>query len=96
MSDTRRVLIAGAEAVGAHPARAGQSLRFEPAPLLLGFAPGPMMEANLRRAMILSRGDPTVFLREPISLALLVLTGLLLAAIILPAVRRNRERVFAE
>ncbi|PNQ98760.1 hypothetical protein C1S70_11440 (plasmid) [Azospirillum argentinense] len=73
-----------------------QALRFEPAPLLLGFVLGPMMEENLRRAMILSRGDPTVFLREPISLALLVLTGVLLAAIILPTVRRSRERVFAE
>ena len=52
-----------------------QALRFEPAPLLLGFVLGPMMEENLRRAMILSRGDPPIFLREPISLALLILTG---------------------
>src|SRR5204863_636192 len=50
-------------------------LECEPAPLLLGFVLGPMMEENLRRALLLSRGDPTVFLTRPISL------GLLLAAV---------------
>ncbi|SFI28065.1 tripartite tricarboxylate transporter permease [Jannaschia pohangensis] len=52
--------------------------RFEPAPLLLGFVLGPMMEEQLRRAMLLSRGDPTVFLTRPISAALIAVTVLLL------------------
>ena len=43
-------------------------LECEPAPLLLGFVLGPMMEENLRRALLLSRGDPTVFFTRPISL----------------------------
>ena len=50
----------------------------EPAPLILGFVLGPMMEENLRRALLISRGDPMVFVQEPISLAfLLVAAGLL-------------------
>ena len=47
-------------------------LDFEPAPLLLGFVLGPMLEENLRRAMIISRGDATVFVTHPLSLALLL------------------------
>lgn len=70
-------------------------LGFEPAPMLMGFVLGPPMEENLRRAMTMARGDASVFLREPISLALLVTAALLLAAILLPAVRRGRTRVFS-
>ena len=72
------------------------ALRFEPAPLLLGFMLGPMMEENLRRALTLSRGDPTVFLREPISVVLLIAATGLLIVIILPTVQVNRAEVFAE
>lgn len=68
----------------------------EPAPLLLGFILGPMLEENLRRALLLSRGDPSIFLTRPISLALLVLAFGLLLAVSLPAVKRGRERVFEE
>ncbi len=68
----------------------------EPAPLLLGFILGPMMEENLRRAMRLSRGDPTIFLERPISLALLVLALALLVAVLAPAVRKARATAFAE
>lgn len=68
----------------------------EPAPLLLGFILGPMMEENLRRAMRLSRGDPMVFVERPISLALLALAALLLVAVLAPAVRRARDRAFVE
>jgi putative tricarboxylic transport membrane protein len=68
----------------------------EPAPLLLGFILGPMMEENLRRAMRLSRGDPMVFVERPISLALLVLAALLLVAVLAPAVRRARDKAFVE
>jgi TctA family transporter len=68
----------------------------EPAPLVLGFVLGPMMEEYLRRAMTLSRGDPTVFFTRPISLAMLLVAGILLLTIIAPAVRRKREEVFQE
>ncbi len=68
----------------------------EPAPLLLGFVLGPMMEENLRRALLLSRGDPTVFATRPLSLALLVVAAALLALVVVPAVRRKREEAFQE
>jgi TctA family transporter len=66
----------------------------EPAPLLLGFILGPIMEEYLLRAMLLSRGDPTVFFTRPISLGLLLMAALLIVLIIAPAVRRKREQAF--
>src|SRR5947199_8753227 len=71
-------------------------LECEPAPLLLGFVLGPMMEENLRRALLLSRGDPTVFLTRPISLGMLLAAVLLLVLIALPNLRKKREVVFEE
>ena len=71
-------------------------LECEPAPLLLGFVLGPMMEENLRRAMLLSRGDPTVFFTRPLSLVMLVMAGLLLLLIIAPAFRKKRDEAFTE
>ena len=71
-------------------------LEVEPAPLLLGFVLGPMMEENLRRALLLSRGDPAVFVTRPISLTLLVIAAGLLALVALPAMRAKREEAFAE
>jgi TctA family transporter len=71
-------------------------LECEPAPLLLGFILGPLMEENLRRALLLSRGDPTVFFTRPLSLGMLVAAGLLLLIIVLPAVRKTREEAFHE
>ena len=71
-------------------------LRFEPAPLLLGFVLGPLLEENLRRAMILSRGDPMTFVERPISLGLLVASALVLALVFLPQIRQRREEVFTE
>jgi putative tricarboxylic transport membrane protein len=68
----------------------------EPAPLLLGFVLGPLLEENLRRALIISRGDATVFLTRPISASLLVLTVLILLVAGLPMIRRRREEVFTE
>jgi TctA family transporter len=68
----------------------------EPAPLLLGFVLGPMLEENLRRAMIISRGDPTVFVTRPLSAALLLLTAAVLAVLLLPAVAKKREQVFED
>ncbi|TNC61822.1 tripartite tricarboxylate transporter permease [Rubellimicrobium roseum] len=69
-------------------------LRCEPAPLLLGFVLGPLLEENLRRAMILGRGDPSVFLTRPISAALLALTLGVIAVMLMPRIRRKREEVF--
>jgi len=71
-------------------------LECEPAPLLLGFVLGPMMEENLRRALLLSRGDPTVFLTRPISLVMLLMAAGLLLAIVAPNIRRKREEAFQE
>jgi TctA family transporter len=71
-------------------------LECEPAPLLLGFVLGPLIEENLRRAMLLSRGDPTVFLTRPISLAMLIVAAGLLLLIILPNFRKTRAAAFQE
>jgi len=71
-------------------------LECEPAPLLLGFVLGPMLEENLRRALLLSRGDPTVFATRPISAGLLAAAILLVLVIALPNIRRQREEAFQE
>jgi TctA family transporter len=71
-------------------------LECEPAPLLLGFVLGPMMEENLRRALLLSRGDPTVFATRPISAGLLAAAIMLVLVIALPNIRRQREEAFQE
>jgi putative tricarboxylic transport membrane protein len=71
-------------------------LECEPAPLLLGFVLGPMMEENLRRAMLLSRGDPTVFFTRPISCGMLIAAVALLLLIVAPNFRKKREEAFAE
>jgi TctA family transporter len=68
----------------------------EPAPLLLGFVLGPMMEENLRRALLLSRGDPSVFATRPISAVLLAAAIVLVLVITLPNIRRQREEAFQE
>jgi TctA family transporter len=71
-------------------------LECEPAPLLLGFVLGPMMEENLRRALLLSRGDPTVFFTRPLSLVMLLLAAMLVLLIVLPGFRKTREVAFLE
>jgi len=68
-------------------------LGFNPAPMLLGFVLGPMLEENLRRAMLMSGGDPSVFVRHPISLFFIVATALILLAMVVPALRRRREQM---
>ncbi|MDH4181146.1 MAG: tripartite tricarboxylate transporter permease, partial [Betaproteobacteria bacterium] len=68
----------------------------EPAPLLLGFILGPLMEENLRRALLLSRGDPTVFVTRPISATLIALAAILLIIVALPMIRKKREEAFHE
>lgn len=71
-------------------------LECEPAPLILGFVLGPMMEENLRRSLLISRGDFMVFLQEPISLAFLVASAGLLMVIALPAIRKTRDEAMQE
>ncbi|HEX5959508.1 MAG TPA: tripartite tricarboxylate transporter permease [Hyphomicrobiaceae bacterium] len=74
-------------------------LRFgcEPAPMVLGFILGPLMEENLRRSLVISRGDPIVFLERPISATLLAATVVVvLALFVLPAFRRTRQEAFQE
>lgn len=71
-------------------------LRCEPAPLLMGFILGPMMEDNLRGALTLSNGDWGVLINRPISASLLAAAALLIAVVMLPAVRRGREVTFLE
>jgi putative tricarboxylic transport membrane protein len=68
----------------------------EPAPFLLGFVLGPLLEDHLRRALIISRGDLTIFVERPVSAVLLALAAIALAIAVLPAIRRKREEVFVE
>ncbi len=68
----------------------------EPGPLLLGFVLGPLMEENLRRAMLISRGDATVFFTRPISAGMLIVAIFLLLIIVVPQVRKKREEVAYE
>jgi TctA family transporter len=71
-------------------------LGVEPAPLLLGFILGPMMEEYLRRALLLSRGDWSVFITRPISAGLLAAAALLLLVVLMPAVKSKREEAFVD
>jgi len=66
-----------------------------PAPMLIGFVLGPMMEEHLRRAMLLSRGDPMVFVERPISASLLGLALLAVIAMALPSIRRGKDQALA-
>ncbi|CAM8651299.1 Protein of unknown function DUF112, transmembrane [Comamonadaceae bacterium] len=68
----------------------------EPAPLLLGFILGPMMEEYLRRALLLSRGDWSVFVTRPLSASLLVAALALLVVVMLPSIKAKREEAFVE
>jgi putative tricarboxylic transport membrane protein len=69
---------------------------FEPAPLVLAFVLGPLMEENLRRAMLIARGDPSVFVTRPISGGLIMVAAILLLIAALPMIRRRRDEVFVE
>lgn len=68
----------------------------EPAPLLLGYILGPMLEENLRRALVLSRGDYIVFVTRPISLVMMLMAVGLLVLMVVPAIRAKRAAVFQE
>ena len=68
----------------------------ECAPLILGFILGPMLEENMRRALLLSRGDLTVFVTSPLSASFLAMAVVLLIMVLAPAVRSGREKAFQE
>jgi putative tricarboxylic transport membrane protein len=68
----------------------------EPAPLILAVVLGPLMEENVRRALLITRGDPSVFVTRPISAGFLVATVVLLLVVILPAVRKKRDSMIQE
>jgi putative tricarboxylic transport membrane protein len=68
----------------------------EPAPLLLGFIIGPLLEENLRRAMLIARGDWSTFVTRPLSAGLLLISVLALVAVMSPMLRRKREEAFQE
>jgi len=71
-------------------------LSCEAAPLLLGFILGPMMEENLRRALLLSRGDWSTFITRPLSAGLLIAAALMVVVVMLPSIKSKREVAFAE
>src|ERR1700675_1641409 len=71
-------------------------LECEPAPLLLGMVLGPLMEENLRRALLISRGDWTVFFTRPLSAVLMATAAFLLVLALLPSLRKKRDEVFVE
>ena len=73
-----------------------RKLQCEPAPLLLGFILGPMLEENFRRSLLLSGGDPSIFFNRPISLGFLIAAAVLLIAVLVPVVRRRRSAAFQE
>lgn len=64
--------------------------RFSPAPLLLGLVLGPLLEQNLRRSLLLARGDPMIFLERPIAASILATAVLLVGFVSVSAVRRSR------
>jgi putative tricarboxylic transport membrane protein len=68
----------------------------EPAPLLLGYILGPMMEENLRRALLLSRGDWDTFVTRPLSAGLLLAASALVVIVMLPSIKARREEAFQE
>ena len=68
----------------------------EPGPLLLGFVLGPLLEANLRRTLLITQGDPSIFVERPISLTMLIATVVLLALMILPSFRTTRKEAFKD
>jgi len=71
-------------------------LKCEPAPLILAFVLGPLMEENLRRALLISRGDPTVFITRPISAGFLIATVIFLVVMLAPSIRKKRDEMTDE
>jgi TctA family transporter len=68
----------------------------EPAPLVLGFILGPLMEDNLRRSLVLSRGDPSIFFTRPLSATILAMAAVVLLIVVVPQIRKTRQKAFQE
>ena len=68
----------------------------EPAPMLLGFILGPMMEEYMRRALLISKGDFSVFVTRPLSAVMLALSIIALIIVLSPTVSKKRELAFQE
>jgi TctA family transporter len=66
-------------------------LRCEPAPFILGFILGPLMEVNFRRTLLISFGDPTVFITRPVSAFFLAVAALIIVSLLFPRIRRTKE-----
>ena len=73
-----------------------KKLDCEPAPMLLGFILGPLMEEFLRRSLLLSQGDPTIFISRPLSAVLLALAAAVLAMVLMPSFKKTRDVAFKE
>lgn len=73
-----------------------RKLEVEPAPMLLAFILGPMMEEFLRRTLLFSKGDPSIFFTRPLSASLLLIAAIMLLLVVLPSVRKKREEAFQE
>jgi putative tricarboxylic transport membrane protein len=71
-------------------------IRCEPAPLILGFILGPMLEENFRRSLIVSRGSWWVFFERPICAGFLTISLLFLLVVLLPTIRKGRDEAFKE
>jgi len=79
------------EAVEAGPGQSRLQWR-----VLIGFVLGPMMEEHLRRAMLLSRGDPMVFIQRPISATMLAIGAIALIAMLMPNIRKGKDKALQE
>jgi TctA family transporter len=62
-------------------------------PMILGIVLGPLMEESLRRALLISRGDPTVFVTRPISCGFMIVTAILMVVFLVPVFRKKREQL---
>jgi putative tricarboxylic transport membrane protein len=71
-------------------------LECEPAPLLLGFVLGPMIEEYFRRAIVISQGDATIFVQRPLSAVMLALAVIMFVVAMLPGIARKRDEIFVE
>jgi putative tricarboxylic transport membrane protein len=71
-------------------------LKCEPAPLVLGFILGPLMEEHLRRTLLISEGSPAIFFTRPISLSFLLASLILLIVIVFPTIRKRRDLAMQE
>jgi putative tricarboxylic transport membrane protein len=70
-----------------------RKFKFEMPPLILALVLGPMMESNLRLSLLLSRGDPTVFVRRPISAVFILVSAMLIVSSLIPGIQKRRARL---